>query len=219
MMKFRILPVTIAGAAVIFALKAGLFVFDVRAFAQSSTEDHQVSSEAAEPANPASPQAGDAGRAEAQNSPPAANIPLTDPLLMNRSELELLQELSARREELERRSGQIQMREKLLEATEQRLDEKIARLESIESRIKALVAVHEEGENAQLQSIVKVYETMKPKSAAPILERLDMRIQLEVATRMKESKMAPILAAMSEEGAKALTVELATRARMPKIDG
>lgn len=145
--------------------------------------------------------------------------PFTDPALMTRSELDLLQDLAERRVELDRRAGEIAIREGILEATERRIDEKIARLEGLEGQIKALVSRHEEIENAELASIVKVYQTMKPKDAARIFERLDMEIQVEVATRMKESKMAPILAAMSADAAKTLTIELATRAQLPEIEG
>ena len=143
----------------------------------------------------------------------------TDPALMTRSELDLLQDLAERRVELDRRADEIAIREGILEATERRIDEKITRLEGLEGQIKTLVSRHEEIENAELASIVKVYRTMKPKDAARIFERLDMEIQVEVATRMKETRMAPILAAMSAEAAKTLTVELATRAQLPEIEG
>ena len=83
----------------------------------------------------------------------------------------------------------------------------------------ALVKSYEDNENEQLQSLVKVYETMKPKDAARIFARLNMDIQLEVAMRMKEAKMAPIMAAMPAEAAEALTVELASRAVLPELDG
>ena len=47
-------------------------------------------------------------------------------------------------------------------------------------------------------------------------EQLDMDILLDVTERMREQKMAPVLAAMDPEKAKSLTVELATRRRLPE---
>ncbi len=99
------------------------------------------------------------------------------------------------------------------------MDSKIERLESLVTQIGELVQAHEKQENEQLRSIVKVYENMKPKRAAKILERLNMEIQIEVAMRMKEVKMAPIMAAMTDEGARNLTSELATRAQLPPLEG
>jgi len=111
------------------------------------------------------------------------------------------------------------MRERLLETTERRIDNKIAQLQNLEGRISALVETYEANENEQLSSIVKVYETMKPKDAARIFERLSMAIQLDVAIRMKESKMALIMAQMSDDAAELLTSELANRASLPELEG
>src|SRR3546814_17091245 len=64
---------------------------------------------------------------------------------------------------------------------------------------------------AQMQSLVKIYESMKPKDAARIFEELDMEVLLEVVERMKERKTAPILAEMNPERAKTGTPELDQR--------
>ncbi len=151
------------------------------------------------------------------NTAPPRNT--TDPLMMSRAELDLLQDLVNRREELNARDAQISVRERLLETTERRIDGKIAQLEDLEVRISALVETYEANENEQMGSIVKVYETMKPKDAARIFERLSMSIQLDVAIRMKESKMALIMAQMSNEAAELLTSELAHRASLPELEG
>lgn len=210
--RMKILPLVMVFAAVGFTFKAGNVFTDIGNLVQSA--------EAQEADTPGKP----AAESEAANNEDAAaarapSLVVTDPLLMSRSELDLLQDLAIRRGQLDNREGQLDMREKLLEATELRMDGKIERLESLVAQINELVSKHEEQENAQLRSIVKVYENMKPKSAAKILERLEMDIQVEVATRMKETKMAPIMAAMSQEGARRLTSELAMRAKLPPLEG
>jgi len=70
-------------------------------------------------------------------------------------------------------------------------------------------------EETQLQSLVKIYENMKPKAAAGVFEELDMDILLEVVSRMKERKVAPILALMTPTRAKELTFEPAQRQQLP----
>jgi flagellar motility protein MotE (MotC chaperone) len=50
---------------------------------------------------------------------------------------------------------------------------------------------------------------MKPKDAARIFEKLDMETLLLVAERMKERKLAPIMAKMDPTKAKDITEELA----------
>jgi len=147
------------------------------------------------------------------------NIGNVDPLMMTRSELDLLQNLAERRAELDDREKQLDLRDRLLGATEKRIDDKIARLEALQTQLSDLVEAHEQQENKQLDSIVKVYESMKPKDAAPIFQRLDMSIQLEIATRMREAKMAPILAEMDADAARKLTTQLASRVELPDIEG
>ena len=60
---------------------------------------------------------------------------------------------------------------------------------------------------------------MKPKDAARIFTELDMEILLDVAERMREVKMAPILAAMAAVRAKQVTVRLALRRKLPETGG
>jgi flagellar motility protein MotE (MotC chaperone) len=71
-----------------------------------------------------------------------------------------------------------------------------------------------------------MYETMKPKDAAKIFDRLEMRVLMEVASQMKPQIMASILSQMSPEAAERLTVEMtrgtdkpANDANLPKIEG
>jgi flagellar motility protein MotE (MotC chaperone) len=56
---------------------------------------------------------------------------------------------------------------------------------------------------------VKVYEAMKPRDAATIFNDLGMPVLLAVVDRMKETKAAAILAAMTPEKARDVTMQLA----------
>jgi flagellar motility protein MotE (MotC chaperone) len=142
------------------------------------------------------------------------NLP-ADIFQMTDEEIVLLQSLSQRREELEQRAREIDEREVLLKAAEQRIDQRIGELERLQGAIEALLVKHDEQGEAQLQSLVKIYESMKPKDAARIFEELDMEVLLEVVERMKERKTAPILAQMNPERAKTVTLELAQRRELP----
>jgi flagellar motility protein MotE (MotC chaperone) len=55
---------------------------------------------------------------------------------------------------------------------------------------------------------------MKPKDASNVFEKLDMNILLDVVERMKEAKIAPIIAAMNPDKAKSVTEELAGRRKI-----
>ena len=121
------------------------------------------------------------------------------------------------------------MRESLLKAAEKRLDAKVAELKDVEARVNTAMGNRDKAEAQRFKSLVTMYENMKPKDAARIFDRLDMKILVEVATQINPRKMSEILAQMSPEAAERLTVELANRAartaksqnpdQLPKIEG
>lgn len=137
----------------------------------------------------------------------------------SRAEIEMLQSLMERRETLDLRARELDIRGNLLSAAELRIDEKIVQLKSIEATIQELLARHDDQEEKKLRSLVRIYESMKPKQAARIFEELDIDILIDVAERMNERKFAPILAQMNPERAKTVTVEIRTRRQLPETGG
>lgn len=124
----------------------------------------------------------------------------------------ILQRLQERRKELDKRSRDLELRESLLKAAEKRVESQVKELKELEQKIKAATGTREKSQKQNFESLVAMYETMKPKDAARIFDRLDINIVVEVATGMKARGMSAILAEMSPEAAERLTVELANRA-------
>ncbi|MDQ7247316.1 MotE family protein [Dongia sedimenti] len=138
-----------------------------------------------------------------------------DPFNYTDEEVDVLQQLSKRRAELDAKARQLDERETMVTAAEQRMDQKMAELKAMQSTLQDLLKQRSAAEETQFQSLVKIYENMKPKAAAGVFEELDMDILLEVVSRMKERKVAPILAMMTPTKAKELTFELAQRQQLP----
>jgi flagellar motility protein MotE (MotC chaperone) len=133
------------------------------------------------------------------------------------AEMEVLKQLSARREELDKRAKDLDTHEAFLKVAEQRVDQKIKEMETLRTQLQTMVNQVSEGQAAQLDNLVKVYETMKPEDAAKIFETLDMPILLRVVQRMKPKSTAPILAKMAPEKAKDVTVALSKQDQLPQI--
>lgn len=157
-----------------------------------------------------------------------ASIPIEPGKVNSPGERAVLERLQDRRQELDSRNRELEMRETLLKAAEKRLDAKAGELKDIESRINTASEAREKVDAQRLKSIVSMYENMKPKEAARIFDRLDIKILVEVSTAMNPRTMSAILAQMSPEAAERLTVELASRAgaqasqppdQLPKIEG
>ena len=138
-----------------------------------------------------------------------------DPTTFTRAEIDLLANLAQRRDQIEQRAREVDLRESLLAAAEKRLDERIAEIKKLEASVKQIVQQYDKQEEQNLQGLVKVYENMKPKDAARIFEKLEPNVLLGVVERMKEAKLALVLADMAPQTAQDLTVRLATRKQIP----
>jgi flagellar motility protein MotE (MotC chaperone) len=133
----------------------------------------------------------------------------------NEHELALLQELTKRRKELDKRAEELTKRENLLAVADDNIQSKIDGLEKIKIEVNAALDKYKTKQNEKILSLVKIYETMKPRDAAKIFERLDMNVTLEVMDKMKESKSAAILGQMLPEKAKEITTNLAYYRKLP----
>jgi flagellar motility protein MotE (MotC chaperone) len=137
----------------------------------------------------------------------------------------LLERLQERRQELDARAREMDLRESMLKAAEKKLESQAAQ-EADKSGPNG--QRKEDSDNARFKGVVIMYETMKPKDAAKIFDRLDPKVLIEVASQIKPQRMSEIMSQMSPEAAERLTVEMATRgpadrtlnpANLPKIDG
>ena len=135
------------------------------------------------------------------------------------SERAILERLQSRRQELETRSREIDIRENLLKAAEKRIESKVEELKAIESRAAAEKEQKAEAENTRLKGLVTTYESMKPKDAAKVFDRLEMPVLIEIASQIAPRKMSDIMGLMQPDAAERLTVELARRAAGDKSDG
>jgi flagellar motility protein MotE (MotC chaperone) len=217
-MRFRLLPIAVCAATALLGVKVTELWRGVESVVAAPSYARPAMAQAQPQAQP-SPGPAPAGKAAEEASAPR-NLPTPgtasqdDPMLMTQSEIDILQKLAQRRVELESWGSDLSMREQLLKAAELRIEGKLTELKGIQGAIKTSLKQHDDEQEAKLKSLVKIYETMKPKEAARIFDQLEMPVLLDVIERMKETKAAPVMAAMESDKAKKLTTELAKRRRL-----
>ena len=144
------------------------------------------------------------------------------------SERAILERLQARRQELEARAREIDIRESLLRAAEKRVELRVEEMKAIEARVTTATTQKSEADAARFKGIITMYEGMKPKDAAKVFDRLEMPVLFEIASQIAPRKMSDILGLMSPDAAEKLTIEMARRAGtdksastddLPKIEG
>jgi flagellar motility protein MotE (MotC chaperone) len=127
------------------------------------------------------------------------------------AELQVLQNLGARRGELDQRETDLNTQLALLAAAEAKLDAKAKALTGLKADVQSLLTQTDGREAAEVDRLVKVFEGMKPKDAAPRMTLLDDSVRLPIAAKMKERSLSAILAMMPPAEAKKLTESLARR--------
>lgn len=274
LLRFRILPLTIAAAALLFAVKVADLVRGGSEFARLFSIAQVSAQSEAEPTPPSAPSTPDSsapapsappppaaeGKAQAEASggePPPATPPSDKPAgegggektseppaspssppspagdegsmaaggrglnagarIFSPVELDILQNLDARRIQLETWQKDVEIKENLLTTVEKRIDEKISQIDTMKKELSDMITVYNNEQDSKIKSLVKIYENMKPRDAARIFDEVEMPVLLLVIDRMSEKKAAPILAAMDPKKAKQLTVELAEARRLQSL--
>ncbi len=223
--KIRFLPLTIFAATLMLTVRVGDIWEGIDTVITGSIRVSQATAQTAEqpPADtPAAPETAAApptedGGVSVQDDP--GKLITDDPTLLSPAEIEILLRLAERRDELAKRGRELDAREGLLRAAEIRIERRVAELESLQRVIEDRIQVFDKQQEEKLGSLVKIYESMKPKDAARIFESLEMATLLEVAERMKERKLAPVMAQMGPERAREVTVELRALRELPRQTG
>jgi len=226
--QVRLLPAVIGAAAVVVILRLAAMSVGMEASLTSGAASAAEGEAAAPPE--AAPGAAPASEGAAQTAAPAAtpaaagHKPAEAKAVetaqagqaQSKGEADVLRGLSDRRTELDARANELALREQLLAATEKQVDEKIAELKALQMKLDTMLAQRDDAQKAQLNALVKMYETMKPPDAAKIFAELDRRILADVAGSMKPAKVGPILAAMEPAKAQEVTALLANRLLLPQ---
>ena len=124
------------------------------------------------------------------------------------SEIMILQELAERREVLDLRSKEIDKRAIQLKVAEEEIDKKLKQLKDYEQKLEKLINEYSQKEQSNIDSLVKLYASMKPKDAARIFNNMDLNITVALLKGMKPSASSAILSQMESEKAQAVTAQL-----------
>ncbi|WP_057462617.1 FlaA [Pseudovibrio sp. POLY-S9] len=231
-MKLRLLPIVVfAGSALLVLKLLGLFLGDTYPIGAVRVADAQQSEVAkAEEEAPATPNdlPNPSGARKIQIAQNTSGVKESGVPTNSVSELAVLNSLGNRRDVLNQRESDLELREQVLAAAEARFNKRFQELKALEAKINSEVERKEKQAAEEILDLVKIYESMKAKNAARIFNRLDLDIMLKVVKEMQPRKMADVLSEMDPEMAEQLTIALAagesrnvktTSTILPKIQG
>lgn len=111
------------------------------------------------------------------------------------------------------RSRSLDLREQAAQATERRIKADLAT--RLPPAAAAKIGAADGGD--QFDSLARVYQAMKPASAAVVFEKLEMTVQMQIAKRMRDRSTAMILANMSPQAASDLSMALARKSAVGPV--
>lgn len=201
----RLLPTAVAVAALAIPLYAAAMVARV-----GGASAEVASPEPTPPPVAATPLA--QGYTDLLAAKPAA---LSDAVAPARCDPALADLLAAERQSLSDRQTELDLRAQMLAAAEKKAGEQLARLDQARQDVASLLDRRAAMAKADLQRLVAIYESMKPKDAARLLNETDVEILVDLLDLMQERRSAPILAEMEAAKVNQLTRTLALRRVLP----
>ena len=150
--------------------------------------------------------------AEADPEEPVA----TEPAVCE-SPVALSDALKQREERLAVREASLQDRLAALALADQAVTDRMVQLEKMEAKIAEKLEMDDGAAEADVESLTKVYQAMKPKDAAKLFETMSPEFAAGFLGRMPPESAAAILSGMSAEAAYGVSVIVAGRnANVPK---
>lgn len=133
------------------------------------------------------------------------------------TEIQVLLDLEQRRIEMDRREQALELRERLVDLMEQRLNGRVAELETLKGELEKLMTSMSGKDDKELQQLAGIYGNMKPAAAAVVLDRLDNAIVLDVLVRMPAKKSGKLMEALNPAKARYLSEMMAARTPPPSV--
>ena len=203
-MKFNIRPLT----ALAFVLST-LGLVEIGRMTLSASGAF-AATEAAAPKEAIIAPSTEASASEVKTPPPTClPVDLAKEAGISAAEFRLLQALQERRQQLDARERDIITREGILKTADDVVRARIVALQAVEKNIQNLLGQVDTVEAARIGALVRVYEKMKPKDAAAVMEGLSDEVAIAIASRMKDGPLALILGKMNPARARQITTLLA----------
>ena len=103
--------------------------------------------------------------------------------------------------EIEKEEKQIETKRAELLVIQDDINKKIAKLTKLRDEIRAEVDKKKAVEEKKFKHLIKVYSTMKPQNAAELIEKLDIKLAIELMSKMKGDVVGKILSFVKIEKA------------------
>lgn len=124
-------------------------------------------------------------------------------------EINHLQKLVERKEQLDAREAELGRMEAELNAQKQEIEKKLKAMDETRAGISNMLQERATQDTEKVETLVQVYSNMKPSNAAKVLESMDEDLAVEIIGRMKKKNAAEVLNLMKPEKAQSFSEKFA----------
>jgi flagellar motility protein MotE (MotC chaperone) len=140
------------------------------------------------------------------------SVPAQDKACLDERGLgDLLEALRAREDRLAGREAGLAQHEATIQAVRSEIDRKIRELQLAEEKLAATLAQADQAAEKDVQNLVTVYESMKPKDAARLFGAMDPEFAAGFLGMMRPEAAAALMAGLDPQRAYAISAILAGR--------
>ncbi|OWU83206.1 hypothetical protein ATO6_20430 [Oceanicola sp. 22II-s10i] len=201
----RPIPLILGGLSLMVAAKIGVSLISGPLQADlPQPPQESVFLAAAQAADPPEPQ------------PTAAGDDITmPPLQCEDTPEEMLRSIKRERDLLIDQREKLAQRAAELDLAAETLNQERAQLAELKGEVESLLEKVRQAQTADVDRLVALYQNMKPKDAANIMNDLDIEVTVMVLGTMDERSAAPILASLNPVRARAVSQIILERSKLP----
>ena len=120
--------------------------------------------------------------------------------------------------EIKKKEEELRLKEVRLEALEAKILKDLKKIEKSISESKEQMGAQDAKTKANVNSLIKVYSSMKPEEAASLVEAIDEELALSIVSGMKSKIAGQVLSKLNVKVAKRISEKLAGKKEKPAIE-
>jgi flagellar motility protein MotE (MotC chaperone) len=130
------------------------------------------------------------------------------PQSVNVETLRLIERIEIKTKELKKREEAVKLKEQQLKGLEKKVKKDLKKIEDAIDIGQELLGISDDLNQENLDLLVKIYSSMRPEAAAPLIGALDERIGIPIISRMKSKIAAQVLSQMDPKAVKLISEKL-----------
>jgi flagellar motility protein MotE (MotC chaperone) len=135
---------------------------------------------------------------------------------INPETFRMMEMIEKKKKELENREKELVSKEQQLKTLEENIQKNLEKIEQALKESKEQFGMKESLIKKNVDSLIKVYSTMKPAEAANLIAAIDEDLALRIISGMKSKIAGQVLSQLDVKVAKAITEKLAGKTTTPK---